>query len=208
VAHSESSTKSRTVTDSHSRADSQATTKSRGGSASHATAKGRAVTNSASHAISQGFSQSGGWGEAYRAVYADLPSAVHSKENVVHMAAEVINNLPTGTAIVKALVGNRIESAVVRLPRIDDPSGTPEHQQQVRTKLLAKSPAALPAAEATKIIEDRREWLKAQGAKLLAPPAEPKTYRQPLKAKAKRPPRRQPGGGVNGSQPQKGANHD
>ena len=208
VAHSESNTKSRTVTDSHGRADTDATTKSRGGSMSHATTKGRALTNNASHAISQGSSQSGGWGEAYRAVYADLPTAVHSKENVVHMAAEVINNLPTGTAIVKALVGNRIESAVVRFPRIDDPSGTPQHQQQVRTELLAKSPFALPAAEATKIIEDRREWLKAQGARLLVPPAEPKTYRQPLKAKSKRRPKRQLDGGANGSKPQKGDNHD
>jgi hypothetical protein len=208
VAHSESRTNSRTVTDSRSRADTTATTKTRGGSRSHATTKGRATTNNASHAISQGASQSGGWGEAYRAVYADLPTAVHSKENVVHMAAEVINNLPTGTAIVKALVGNRIESAVVRFPRIDDPSGTPQHQQQVRIELLAKSPFALPAAEATKIIEDRREWLKAQGAKLLAPPAEPKSYRQPLKAKSKRPPKRQLDGGVNGSEPKKGNDHD
>jgi hypothetical protein len=119
----------------------------------------------------------------------------------------VINNLPTGTAIVKALVGNKIESAMVRLPRIDDPAGTPEHQLQVRTKLLAKSPVALPAAEATKIIEDRREWLKAQGAKLLAPPPEPKTYRQPLKAKSKRL-RRQSDRGVNRSEPKKGNGHD
>jgi hypothetical protein len=208
VAHSQSNTKSRTVTDSHSRADTKATTKSRGGSRSHATTKGRAVTNNASHAISHGSGQSAGWGEAYRALYADLPTAVHSKENVVHMAAEVINNLPTGTAIVKALVGNRIESAMVRLPRIDDPSGTPQRQQQVRTELLAKSPFALPAAEATKIIEDRREWLKAQGAKLLVPPAEPKTYRQPLKAKSKRAPKQQQDGGANGSKPQKGDNHD
>ena len=55
------------------------------------------------------------------------------------MAAELINNLPTGTAIVKALVGNKIESAVVRLPRIDDPSGTPEEQQNIRAQLLAKT---------------------------------------------------------------------
>jgi hypothetical protein len=120
-------------------------------------------------------------GEAYRSVYADLPAAVHSKQNVIYMAAELINNLPTGTAIVKALVGNRIESAVVRLPRIDDPSGTPEDHRSVRAQLLAKTPTALPAGEANKIITDRREWLKAQGAKLVALPPKPKTFRRPLK---------------------------
>jgi hypothetical protein len=124
------------------------------------------------------------------------------------MAAEVINNLPTGIAIVKALIGNRIESAVVRLPPIDDPAGTPEHQQQVRTKLLAQSPAALPAWEANKIIAERREWLKAQGAKLIAPPPEPKTYRQPLLTRRNRPPKQQQVGGRNGSEPKKGNGHD
>jgi hypothetical protein len=208
VAHSESSTRSKTVTESEGRADTKATTKSRGGNTSHATTKGRAVTSNTSHAISEGSSQSAGWGEAYRAIYADLPSAVHSKENVVHMAAEVINNLPTGIAIVKALIGNRIESAVVRLPPIDDPAGTPEHQQQVRTKLLAQSPAALPAWEANKIIAERREWLKAQGAKLIAPPPEPKTYRQPLLTRRNRPPKQQQDGGRNGSEPKKGNGHD
>jgi hypothetical protein len=203
VARSESSSRSRTVTESQSRANSKATTKSHGSSSSYGSTKGRAITNNTSRAASHGSSQSDGWSEAYRAVYADLPAAVHSKENVVHMAAEVINNLPTGTAIVKALVGNAIESAVVRLPRVDDPAGTAEAQRQVRTELLAKSPAALPAAEANKIIVERRNWLKAQGAKLFALPAEPKTYRQPLKAKTgRRPPQNE------AKQPKQGDHHD
>ena len=89
-----------------------------------------------------------------------------------NMAAEVINHLPTGTAIVKALVNGRIESALIRLPLVAD--AKEKCQGHARTYLLEHSPLALPITEADKVITDRLEWIKAQGAKLIAPkPAAP-----------------------------------
>ena len=108
------------------------------------------------------------------------------------MAAEVINHLPTGSAIVKALVNGRIESALIRLPLVAD--AKEKYQGYARTYLLEHSPLALPIAEADKVISDRHEWIRAQGATLIAPkPAAadtPKSFRVPGERWANNPQRK------------------
>jgi len=180
---SESTTRSRTITDTHGRADTRTITKSHGGNKSRATATGQAVGKSTSTGTSEQSGQTSGWSETYRPLYADLPGAVHSKENVIHRAAEVINKLPTGVALVKALIAGNVESALVQLPRVADApqgKGSAEH-------FIASTPTALPNAEVDKLIADRREWLKAEAARLLEPLPEPTTYRQPLSTKHRTP---------------------
>jgi hypothetical protein len=179
---SESTTNSRTTTETHGRADTHTTTKSQGGSKSRAATAGQAVGKSRSTGISEQSGHSAGWSETYRAVYANLPSAVHSKENVVHRAAETINKLPTGVAVVKALVGGNVESALVLLPPAADAPGKGSVED-----FIAATPTALPNAAADKLIADRREWLKAEAARLIEPLPEPTTYRQPLSTKHRTP---------------------
>jgi hypothetical protein len=172
IAHS----KSRTTGTGESEGHNWAETKQHGRSIG--------VGNTAGTSTGKSETWSTGFTESLVPIMENRPGAVHSKENVVHMAAEVINNLPTGTAIVKALVGGKIEAAVVQLPRIDDP---PERVEgAAKALLLAKTPNALPGIEVDKIIAARREWLRAQGATAIAglrklPPelTEPKSYRVP-----------------------------
>jgi hypothetical protein len=137
-------------------------------------------------------SWSDGIAEALAPVLEDRPGSVHSKENVVHMAAEIINHLPTGTAIVKALVNGRIESALIRLPLVAD--AKEKYRGHAKTFLLEHSPLALPIVEADKVISDRHEWIRAQGAKLIAPkpaaPDTPKSFRVSGERWAKNPQRK------------------
>jgi hypothetical protein len=65
--------------------------------------KGFAVSRGISRATTtgvaetRGTSASEGWQEAFEPLYANLPSAMHSKENVLYMAAQTLRNLTTGT---------------------------------------------------------------------------------------------------------------
>jgi len=109
------------------------------------------------------------------------------------MAAEVINHLPTGTAIVKALVNGRIESALIRLPLVAD--AKEKYQGHARTHLLEHSPLALPVAEADKgNFRPARNGSERRGATLIAPkpaaPDTPKSFRVPGERWAKNPQRK------------------
>jgi hypothetical protein len=117
---------------------------------------------------------SAGFSETMVPILEDRPGAVHSMENVVHIAAEAINHLQTGYAIVKAMVGNRIEQALIRIPWVED-SGE-AFPGAAREYLLCHTPAAISINEADQVIADRHKWIRAQGAKLIAPkPAAPNT---------------------------------
>ena len=105
----------------------------------------------------------------------DLPAAVHSKENVSHLAAEAINQLPTGTAIVKALVNGRIESAIVRVPLVGDAKEKVEGY--AKGWLLDRMPLALPHAKADQLIQERHEWLRSEGLNLIDEPESPGDFR-------------------------------
>jgi hypothetical protein len=156
--------------------------KSRGGSKSRATSIGQALGKSSSTGTTEQSGHTAGWNESYRSAYADLPSAVHSKENVIHRAAETINKLPTGVAVVKALVGGTVESALVQLPPVADAPGKGSLED-----FIAATPTALANAAADKLIADRREWLRGEAARLVEPLPEPATYRQPLSTKHRTP---------------------
>ena len=179
IAH----TKSRTIGTGESEGRNWAKTQQ------HGTSVG--VGNTAGSSTGTSDTWSTGFTESLVPIMEDRTGAVHSKENVVHMAAEVINNLPTGTAIVKALVGGKIESALVALPYIDDPRERVEGA--AKAHLLSATPNALPGSEVDKIIAARREWLRAKGATVIAElrkslpePVEPKTFRVPAPKTAMR----------------------
>lgn len=67
----------------------------------------RSHARTTSQARSRGTSESSGQHEAFEPVYADLPSAWHSKEHELHKAGELLRCLPVGRAFV-AWRGNRV----------------------------------------------------------------------------------------------------
>ena len=184
VAETESHTVSRVVTEGENESESVGetigTSESRSRNWAQTQQEGTSVGigNTSGTSVGDTKSWSDGLAEALAPIMEDRPGSVHSKENVVHMAAEVINHLPTGTAIVKALVNGRIESALIRLPLVAD--AKEKYRGYARSYLLEHSPLAVPIAEADKVIAGRHEWIRAQGAKLIAPkpaPDAPKTFR-------------------------------
>ncbi len=179
IAESESHTVSRVVTEGENESESIGETI--GTSESHSRNWARTqqegtsigIGDTSGRSVGDTKSWSDGLAEALAPVLEDRPGSVHSKENVVHMAAEVINHLPTGTAIVKALVNGRIESALIRLPLVAD--AKEKYVGFARSYLLEHSPLALPSYDADQLIQERHEWLKAQGANLVGLPEEPDT---------------------------------
>ena len=181
VAETESHAVSKVVTEGESESESSGTTISRGEShgLNWATTKQNGTSTGVGNTIgsSTGTSttHSLGFTESLAPIMEDRASAVHSKENVIYMAAEVITRLPTGTAIVKALVGNRVVSAIVQLPLVSD---IPEQISGTAClHLLERTPSARPSVEVDQLIAKRREWLKTKAVETLSGPEEPKTSR-------------------------------
>jgi hypothetical protein len=152
----ESESVGKTIGTSESRSRTWAQTEQEGTSAGVGHTSGTSVGNTKNW--------SGGITEALAPVMEERPASVHSRENVVHLAAEVINHLPTGTAIVKALVNGQIESTLLRLPLVAD--SKEKYEGFARSVLLERSPLALPISQADQVIEERHAWLKAQAAAL------------------------------------------
>lgn len=179
IAETESHTVSRVVTEGENESESVGETvgtsesRSRNWAQTQQEGTSIGIGNTNGTSVGDTKSWSDGLAEALAPVLEDRPGSVHSKENVVHMAAEVINHLPTGTAIVKALVNGRIESALIRLPLVAD--AKEKYHGYARTYLLEHSPLALPSSQADQVIEERHEWLKAQGANLAGLAEEPDT---------------------------------
>jgi hypothetical protein len=161
----ESESVAETIGTSESRSRNWAQTRQEGTSTATGTTTGTSVANTTNWSDEVS--------EALAPVLEERPGSVHSRENVVHLAAEVINHLPTGTAIVKALINGRIESALVRLPLVAD--AKEKYEGYARSYLLEHSPLAVPSSEADQIIHERHEWLKAEGANLAGLPEEPDT---------------------------------
>jgi hypothetical protein len=145
----------------------------------HGHSIGTGITSGSSTARSDTWSA--GYTEGLLPIMEDRPGAVHSLQNVTHQAAELLCSLPTGTAVVRVVIGGSIQHALVQVPPIDDPAEAVEGVAQAQ--LLARAPNALPRMEVDRIISERREWLRAQGARVVVPAREPRTFRQPLKNK-------------------------
>jgi hypothetical protein len=167
---SESETNGTTIGTSKSRGTNWATSNQAGSSTGIGTTTGKSTGRSTT--------RTNGVAESLAPIMRDLPTAVHSLQTITHMAAEAINELPIGTAIVKTRISGRVESAIVRIPLLVDPKE--KYPGYAKAYLLERSPLALPIMEADRLIADRHEWIKAHGAKLIAPkPAAdtPKSFR-------------------------------
>jgi len=120
--------------------------------------------------------------EGIEPIYADLPSAVHSKENVLYRAGQELLSLPTGEARIAYVgEGGRIAGSL-KVPKVRSRVAADKEFEALRAKMLMASASALPIREAIKTIEQREQRLIAEARKAKAPPSipkEPKTYRVP-----------------------------
>ncbi|MBZ0215196.1 MAG: type IV secretion system DNA-binding domain-containing protein [Fimbriimonadaceae bacterium] len=122
-----------------------------------ASAAGGSTSQSNATSVSRGRSE--GASEAYIPEFRNLPSAVHSLENVKHLAMARLRSLPERHAIVK---GTAIPSFEIVTYPTHPKVVAPESHASFKARLLASSPYALPATRAQELIEQRREATLAE----------------------------------------------
>jgi hypothetical protein len=187
VAYSETRGTSQAESEEHSESITRGTSLGRAtGRGSH-TDRTRSVARSreaslgktTSASMGRGRSASTGWSEVLAPVMEKRPHAIHSLQNVTHMAAEKLCTLPTGVAVVRTLKNGKVEGAIVKVPERPSPPVTDE-QYAADLAIIAEHSTAIPMAEAMREIDRREERLLKQAADykaLTARPVEPESYR-------------------------------
>lgn len=157
---------------SRSSGSSHAETTSESWSESFTRGTSHAVTVGESHTRGTGRSQ--GSSEGLEPILADLPTAVHSKDSVLYMAAQTLRNLRTGTAFVSFVGASGLVSALLSVPPVLNVSLSASQFAALRERVLGRSQAAISIAEAVAAIADReRQLLIAHQAQ----DCEPKSFR-------------------------------
>ena len=140
--------------------------RSSGTSRSESASEGETHGTSTSHAISEGLEP----------VYQELPSAVHSMENMLYFAAQRLRSLRTGEAYIHYAGLEGIAATQVIVPRVRQITRTEAQYAAIRTTILEKSSAALPAAQAEAALQTREERICAEGG-WKNTPEEPESFR-------------------------------
>jgi hypothetical protein len=140
-------------------------------SASHSTQRSTSIGES----DTEGVSQSHGSAEALEAVLADLPSAVHSRDNVRYMAGQLVRSLPTGRALVNYVGKGGMVSALLKVPLVSEDTVDPAAFDRLRTEVLSGSSSAISAARAADLVAMRERSL-LRSCKALEEP-EPASFR-------------------------------
>jgi len=161
-----------------SRTDGQSTARSVSSSS------GSFYSETFSESETHGTSKSRSVSEGLEPVYENLPSAVHSMENMLYFAAQTLRSLKTGEAFVHYAGVDGIATARVLVPRVRTIVRSSEQYAALRAAILEASLGALPAADADEAIEAREAALFAAAQSLRdlanAPPADPEDFRVPL----------------------------
>jgi hypothetical protein len=128
---------------------------------------------------SYGHSETRGASEGLEPIYQDLPSAVHSYDNVLYLAAQMLRSLAAGEAYLSFVDESGMHSARVQVPLVKQLSvandtfariRTLVFCKTIRTLVFCKSPSAIETAKATAHLHWEEERLLAQAAALALPP--------------------------------------
>ena len=102
------------------------------------------------------------------------PSAVHSLENVKHMAAAMLCSLPTGVAVVRTIQNSTIEGAIVQVPyRECGPVSDDQYAADLR--VIMSGSVGVPMSDAVRSIGERERQIIERAASFSLPQAEPTT---------------------------------
>jgi hypothetical protein len=146
---------------------------------SRSTGTAHGVTKTAGLNLSFGASKTSGRTEALEPILKDKPGAVHSLENLRHLAAERLCALPVGVAVVRTIRDGKLEGAVVRIPfRACDPVSDEQYTKDLDL-VMHHGGIGKPMTEAMRELEERERALVGTAQTLRLPPPEPKSYRVP-----------------------------
>lgn len=148
----------------------------------------KSLAKSIANGIASGYSLFGSVTEALATVYRELPAAVHSKENVLYLAARALRGLKTGSAFVAhGALANKINVPLAKSPKVSR-----EAVNTLRQKAFETSPASVPLQKA-KVLMERREHAVAEPVRPDAHEeaeyddlGEPVSFREPAPGRRKR----------------------
>ena len=147
-------------------------------SKSHAVTRGASVGAAQTTGTNQALSLSRGYSEALLPILEMRASSVHSKENVLYMAAQRLRALKTGMAFINYVDHTGANSALLQVPLRKTRPLSAERFAAVRDSIFAKSPSALPVEQARACLGDRRAALIAAARIRRLPPPEPLEARE------------------------------
>lgn len=167
--------KGRNVSSAHTTSSSHAEQQSTNWSESISHGRSRAVSTGRS--VTRGTGTSRGSGEALEPILADRPSAIHSKQSALYMAAQRLRSLATGQAFLNYVGPAGPIAALVSIARIGERTLSAEAFASLRERVLARSSAALPTAEAIMTIAKREQTMIAARESQTAEPETTAGYR-------------------------------
>jgi hypothetical protein len=158
--------------ETHSVGRSESVVKSEGVARSN----GRAVGETTTSGSSSGLAHSRGYSEALIPIMALRPGGVHSKENVLYQAAQMLRSLPTGRCVISYVGPHGLETAMLKIPYRATVPLSDEAFAKLRTRVFEASPSAQPTQEAEAHLHKRRRRLLAT----TAIDVEPESFRVPI----------------------------
>ena len=127
---------------------------------SEAETKGISIGESKSRGSSTGTSRTEGMSEGIEPIYANLPTAVHGKENVLYMAAQELLSLQTGTARLAYVGDGGRHEYLLQVPNINSTDISDDHFDKLRQRTLEASSSAIPMLDAVTTLRERERSLK------------------------------------------------
>jgi hypothetical protein len=117
--------------------------------------RGTSRSQSSGQAETHAGGKTRGSAEALEPIFEDRPSSVHSKDNVLYMAAQTLRNLPTGSAFLNYVGARGMVATLLVVPRVSDYRLSNNEFALLRETILSKSDAAIPASLAAAHVEAR-----------------------------------------------------
>lgn len=157
ASHAHSSSSSAATGHNSGHMSSHGTMESESHAVSNAVSRSHATTSAETRGKSQtlGTGKTTGFSESLEPILQWLPSAVHSKDNMLYTAGQMLIRLPRGMAYINFVGPQGPVSTLFTVPPIFTPQIAKEDFEKLRDKLMAESPAAIPIKAALWQIADR-----------------------------------------------------
>jgi hypothetical protein len=171
----------------HSSGSSQASSRGRTRSETTSTMHTSGSSTTVIEGYARGTSIAEGESEGLEPIYENLPGSVHSYENTLYFAAQMLRSLPAGQAYMHFVDAEGAKAARVQVPRVKQVVMPDGAFLQLREQIMRGSPFALTTAAASGAIQRREHALFVQCAALRDPPSdEAVEFRVPAPAARKR----------------------
>jgi hypothetical protein len=145
-----------------SRASSRGRTRSESTSTMHTSGSSTTTIEGYAH----GTSVAAGESEGLEPIYENLPGSVHSYENTLYFAAQLLRALPAGQAYMHFVDAEGMKAARVQVPLVKQTVVSDVAFLQLREQIMQASPFALTTTRASAAIEQREQALFAECAAL------------------------------------------